>query len=93
MKKNKEEEKFDYEMSTKYKYKLSEDLVEIGDYIYDFEIRNLRGYGKETLKVDTEDFAKVINTHYKNTPFEKRRSAKIIATNDPKLIADGVHKY
>jgi len=70
-----------------YRLTIQEDLVTVGDYIYDFVSGNL---GRDPIvRCDSERFAELINVEHKK-PLYQRRSAKIIASNDPVLNINGV---
>ena len=85
----KTEDKFDYTMYyAGYRYQVSEDLLKRGDYFYDFILHNLGGNPVQFC--DTESLADFINKDYAKKEFKKRRSAKIIATNDPALNIMGI---
>lgn len=80
---------FDYIVSYSYhKYKISEDLVSLNDYIFYFERKSLGG--SALVLCDSESFCAVVNNHYNRTPFLNRVSAKIVATDDPELNLKGV---
>lgn len=73
--------KFTYEIT------VEENLVSIGDYIFDFVSNNLGG--NPVYRCDTEYFTKLVNKEYQK-PLAQRRSAKIIASDDPVLNVQGV---
>jgi len=70
-------------------YKISTDEINIsvGDYIFDFVNNN---YGKcPVFRCDTNYFAELINKEHQK-PIAYRRSAKVIASDDPVLNANGI---
>jgi hypothetical protein len=66
---------------------VEEDHVSIGDYIFDFTNHNA-GVNC-VLRCDTEFFTELVNKELKK-PLVERRAAKIIASDDPVLNANGI---
>lgn len=71
-----------------YKFTFDE-LVKFGDYIIDFKLFNISNL-EGVIKCDSEQLVVLINNHYNKIEPIKRHSAKIIASNNPDLIKDGV---
>jgi len=71
-----------------YTYKVSEDMISVGDWCYNFEIAAIGGH--PLLECDSQKLVNMINNSYEKSSFIKRISAKIVATDDPTLIASGV---
>lgn len=65
------------------------ELLKLNDYYIDFILEHYSS-SNAISRCDTESLLKCINDNFKNTEPLKRRSAKIIATNDPVLNLNGV---
>lgn len=74
-----------------FQYQFSMDDLSSGDYYIDFKLYTYNGINA-VQKCNTKELAKIINKTYENCPLDKRLSAKIIASNDPELILDGVKR-
>lgn len=70
-----------------YRITVDEDPVAAGDYIFDFIFSNAGA--NPIVRCDTDYFAELINKEHQK-PLHLRRSAKIIASNDPVLNVQGV---
>lgn len=70
-----------------YRITVDKNPVSGGDFIFDFAFCN---WGRDPIiQCDSDYFAELINKEHQK-PFYERRSAKIIASNDPVLNLYGV---
>lgn len=70
-----------------YEITIEENPVSPGDYIFDFHNNSIGA--DPVFQCDSSYFAELINKEHQK-PMTTRRSAKIIASNDPALNAAGV---
>lgn len=90
MEKNKEPAPTKHEIGHRgYVYLTSLDKVGKGDYILDYDL--CLGNKNAVIHCDSDAFVELINKHYEDhKSFVGRKSAKIIATDEPNLVAAGI---
>lgn len=75
-----------------YNYKFSfDELVKLNDYIIDFKLFNSSN-SEGIIKCDDEKLVKLVNDHYTKIEPIKRFSAKVISSDNPRLVEDGVKR-
>ncbi len=76
-----------------FNYQISFDqFLELNDYCLDFKLMHLSS-DAAIVHCDTMSLVEYINKSYREVPIINRLSAKIIATDNPALLMNGVPKY